>query len=234
MDSKLTAPIAKVEHFVVSTVTSVVPEPIRIKFRGAWEATKQWGKDTFGKKTEEKVEMVGWGVEEAQERHDEEASMCPPLVYQAYFLDMPRLTNVTRRSGDADGAGVRYSQELHFYSDTLDGSGHPEGGQDPPILGLEHRQAYSQAQVPMKDGQYPHERLIPKLVNGLASHTHHTFTFTIMHYRPANTIHVNNRGHLVQYDARHVEIDCSTTIYAIISKLIPLHFQEVTGARQIC
>lgn len=81
--SVLTEPIAKVEHWVVSTVTSVVPEPIRVQIRGAWEATKSWAQEKLGRKTEEKVEMVGWGVEEAQERHDEEASTCPPLLNHA-------------------------------------------------------------------------------------------------------------------------------------------------------
>lgn len=74
---KLIGPIAKVEHFVVSTITSVVPEPIRIQIRGMWEAAKDWVQEKMGKKTEQKVEMVGWGVEEAQERHDEEASTGP-------------------------------------------------------------------------------------------------------------------------------------------------------------
>lgn len=144
-DLELTEPIAKVEHIVVSAITSVVPEPIRIKIRGAWEALKSWGEEKLGKKTEEKVEMVGWGVEEAQERHDEEASTCPPEMNQFYLLDLPKLTKGNCRSGDADGVGIRYSQELHLRPDTIDRSGHPQGGQDSPILGLEHRKAYAQA-----------------------------------------------------------------------------------------
>jgi hypothetical protein len=72
---ELTEPIARVEHFIVSTITSVVPEPIRVQIRSAWESVKAWGQEKLGKKNEEKVEMVGWGVEQAQERHEEEASM---------------------------------------------------------------------------------------------------------------------------------------------------------------
>lgn len=36
-----------------------------------------WRKDMGDTEVGEKVEMAGWGVEEAQERHQEEASLCP-------------------------------------------------------------------------------------------------------------------------------------------------------------
>ena len=65
---------AKVEHWVVSTFTSVIPESIRVKARGYWDAFKSKTQKDLGEEAGETVEMAGWGVEEAQERHDEEAS----------------------------------------------------------------------------------------------------------------------------------------------------------------
>lgn len=66
--------IGKVEAHIVSAISSVVPEPIRIKVRETWESVK----DSLKGKEEETDEMVkkveGWGVEEAQERNAEEAS----------------------------------------------------------------------------------------------------------------------------------------------------------------
>ena len=74
---------AKVEHYIVSTVASVVPEPIRIRARELWAYTRELWESLRKKDTEvtgdgqitAKAEAVGrWGVEQAQERHDEEAS----------------------------------------------------------------------------------------------------------------------------------------------------------------
>lgn len=68
-----------IEHYIVSTIAVVVPLPIRQKTRELWESAK----DTFTSMTgygeaaesAEKTELAGrWGVEEAQERHAEEAS----------------------------------------------------------------------------------------------------------------------------------------------------------------
>jgi len=95
--------VAKVEHFVVSTITSVVPEPIRVQIRGMWEAAKDWVQEKMGKKTEQKVEMVGWGVEEAQERHDEEASLGTQMalayaIHKSFiFVRIPLTAAVTPR-----------------------------------------------------------------------------------------------------------------------------------------
>ena len=75
--------IAKVEHFIVSTIASVIPESVRITVRGYWEAFKNRGKKELGEHEQEKVDMVGWGVEEAQERYEEKASQfypSPPFV----------------------------------------------------------------------------------------------------------------------------------------------------------
>ena len=45
-----------------------------------WSSVKEAEKEELGDdQISEKVEMAGWGVEEAQERHDEEASTFPPL-----------------------------------------------------------------------------------------------------------------------------------------------------------
>lgn len=135
-----------------------------------WEAAKDWVQEKMGKKTEQKVEMVGWGVEEAQERHDEEASM-DPHPYEPVVLLQDAVAN-DYRLGNTDGVGVRHSQKLHLCSDTIDGSGHPQGCQDPPVVGLEYRQACPQVQIPMKDRQRPHGSLTPRSLNELAHAPH--------------------------------------------------------------
>lgn len=66
----------KVEHYVVSNVKAMVPESVRQKGTEYWMwlkgvETKQTGDDDIT----DKLEMVGWGVEEAQERNNEDASM---------------------------------------------------------------------------------------------------------------------------------------------------------------
>lgn len=75
-----TCAIAKVEHYVVSTIASVIPEPVRVKIRGYWEAFKNRGKEELQDQDQDKKDMVGWGVEQAQERYAEEASTFVPLT----------------------------------------------------------------------------------------------------------------------------------------------------------
>ncbi|KAG9254593.1 uncharacterized protein F5Z01DRAFT_673748 [Emericellopsis atlantica] len=83
--------VARVEHFVVGVITSVIPEPVRIAIRGYWESAKVTMKRLWSKETTEKAEMVGWGVEEAQERHDEAASLGTQMalayaIHKSFFF----------------------------------------------------------------------------------------------------------------------------------------------------
>lgn len=68
--------IGVVEHYIVSTVASVVPQPVRQTIRELWDSAKsKFTTITGDSETPEKAESLGrWGVEEAQERHAEEAS----------------------------------------------------------------------------------------------------------------------------------------------------------------
>ncbi len=59
----------------MSTVSQFIPESIRQKWRDYWQSVKKTEADTLGNgDVSETVEMMGWGVEKAQENHDEAAS----------------------------------------------------------------------------------------------------------------------------------------------------------------
>lgn len=67
----------KVEHYVASSASQFIPETVRQKWHGYWHSVKSAEADTLGDDSiSGKVEMAGWGVEEAQKHHKEEASMC--------------------------------------------------------------------------------------------------------------------------------------------------------------
>lgn len=69
--------IGKVEHYVVSSVSQFIPETVRQKWHEYWRSVKSAEIETLGHDAiSDKVEMAGWGVEEAQKHHKEEASMC--------------------------------------------------------------------------------------------------------------------------------------------------------------
>ena len=73
--------IGKIEHYVVSTVSSMVPESVRHATREYWHSIKNVETEKLGDDgISEKVEMAGWGVQEAQERNKEEASKSRSLV----------------------------------------------------------------------------------------------------------------------------------------------------------
>ncbi|POR33643.1 Uncharacterized protein TPAR_06158 [Tolypocladium paradoxum] len=94
--------IGKVEHYVVSTVSSMVPESVRQTTRKYWHSiqkgeTQKLGDDGIS----EKVEMAGWGVQEAQERNKEEASLATQLalayaIHKSFiFIRVPLTAAVT-------------------------------------------------------------------------------------------------------------------------------------------
>ena len=73
--------IGAIEHYVVSTVSGMIPEGVRHKASEYWHSMKHAETEKLGNDgISEKVEMAGWGVQEAQERNKEEASKSTPDV----------------------------------------------------------------------------------------------------------------------------------------------------------
>lgn len=73
--------IGKVEHYVVSSVSQFIPETVRQKWHQYWHSVKSAEVETLGHDAiSDKVEMAGWGVEEAQKHHKEEASLGTQLA----------------------------------------------------------------------------------------------------------------------------------------------------------
>ncbi|OAA76935.1 hypothetical protein LEL_06619 [Akanthomyces lecanii RCEF 1005] len=92
----------KIEHAVVSTVSQFIPDSIRQKWRDYWQSVKKTESDTLGNgDVSETVEMMGWGVEKAQEHHDEEASLGTQLalayaIHKSFiFLRVPLTAALT-------------------------------------------------------------------------------------------------------------------------------------------
>jgi hypothetical protein len=93
----------KIEHYVVSTAKQFIPESVRQKWHEYWQSIKSKEVETLGSDgISDKVEMAGWGVEEAQERNKEEASeythsFCPAHTAWHNAMDLAyyrRLTGV--------------------------------------------------------------------------------------------------------------------------------------------
>ena len=85
----------KIEHYVVSTAKQFIPESVRQKWHEYYQSMKNKEVETLGNDAiSDKVEMAGWGVEEAQERNKEEAS-----EYHIFFLSLEyHLYNVFRHA----------------------------------------------------------------------------------------------------------------------------------------
>ena len=104
------------------------------------------------------------------------------------------------RLGNPDGVGVCHSQELHLCPDTIDGSGHAQGGQDPPVVGLEYWQACPQVQISMKDRQHPPRESHAKVAGLTGSRTRHSaLGYRLYQHAPeahvnTNIIHLKHRG----------------------------------------
>ena len=90
--------LGKIEHAVVSTVSSIIPDSIREKWRDSWKSVKKTESDALGNENvSDTVEMVSWGVERAQEQHNEEASKYLSFASSLHGL----VTRDTTRSGVA-------------------------------------------------------------------------------------------------------------------------------------
>lgn len=88
----------RIEHYIVSAIGSIIPESIRQGskdlWQKVWQAFKKTEQDELGNdQVSEKVEMVGWGVEEAQERNKEDASELTVPV--AYIVASPSCSQLT-------------------------------------------------------------------------------------------------------------------------------------------
>ncbi|KAJ6787797.1 hypothetical protein PWT90_01474 [Aphanocladium album] len=97
-----TETIGKIEHKVVSTVSNFIPDSIRQKWRDYWQSVKKTESDTLGNgDVSETVEMMSWGVEKAQEHHDEAASLGTQLalayaIHKSFiFLRVPLTAALT-------------------------------------------------------------------------------------------------------------------------------------------
>ncbi|KAF4507986.1 hypothetical protein G6O67_004424 [Ophiocordyceps sinensis] len=97
-----TETIGKVEQFIVSNVKAIIPESARQKWHEYWHAVREAEKQQLGKDDiSDKVEMAGWGVREAQERNEEEASLATQLalayaIHKSFiFVRVPLTAAVT-------------------------------------------------------------------------------------------------------------------------------------------
>ncbi|KAL6802961.1 hypothetical protein GGI42DRAFT_16952 [Trichoderma sp. SZMC 28013] len=94
--------IGQVEHYVVSAVSKFIPESVRTRWNEWRESLKTEEKQHLGSnEISDKVEMAGWGVEKAQQRNREEASLATQLalayaIHKSFiFLRVPLTAAVT-------------------------------------------------------------------------------------------------------------------------------------------
>lgn len=127
--------LGKIEHWVVSNFKAMIPESVKEKWNGYWAAVKKVESEKMGDdEITDKVEMVGWGVEEAQQRNKEEASTYNPHLHGGAL----GLTKIGDRFSNTAGVGLRYPQELHLRPSAANCSGYAQSCQGPPGMGLEH------------------------------------------------------------------------------------------------
>ncbi|KAL6889590.1 hypothetical protein HDV57DRAFT_333521 [Trichoderma longibrachiatum] len=94
--------IGQVEHYVVSAVAKFIPESVRTRWHEWRQSLKKEEEQRLGNNDiSDKVEMVGWGVEKAQERNKEEASLATQLalayaIHKSFiFVRVPLTAAVT-------------------------------------------------------------------------------------------------------------------------------------------
>lgn len=122
---------------MVSHVVKLIPDSVRNRwneYRAALKEARQSGNS-------EQVEIVGWGVEEAEERNKSDAS----TTFLSDLTDESGMTDHNIRSWYPTGARLRHSQELHFPPSPAGSCRDAQGRQGAAILGLEYRKATSQA-----------------------------------------------------------------------------------------
>ncbi|KAI1495109.1 peptide alpha-N-acetyltransferase Nat2 [Biscogniauxia mediterranea] len=94
--------IGELEHFVVSNVKKLIPEPVRERWNEYRKALKEAEQENLGNNdVAEHVEMAGWGVEEAEKRNKAEASLGTQLalayaIHKSFiFIRVPLTAAVT-------------------------------------------------------------------------------------------------------------------------------------------
>ncbi|RYP73469.1 hypothetical protein DL770_007762 [Monosporascus sp. CRB-9-2] len=77
-----TEKIGQIEHFIVSNAKKLIPEAVKDRWHEYKKALKSAEKEHLGNdEISERVEMAGWGVEEAEARNKAEASRFYPCWY---------------------------------------------------------------------------------------------------------------------------------------------------------
>ncbi len=72
---------AAAEHYVLSHIEGVIPQSVKTFWHNYRQALKDAEKEQLGdNQISEDVEMVGWGVKEAEEKNQSEASEYLPFL----------------------------------------------------------------------------------------------------------------------------------------------------------
>ncbi|KAL7793555.1 hypothetical protein V8C37DRAFT_378220 [Trichoderma ceciliae] len=94
--------IGQVEHYVVSAAAKFIPESVRTQWNEWRQSLKREEEKHLGSnEISDRVEVVGWGVEQAQERNQEEASLATQLalayaIHKSFiFVRVPLTAAVT-------------------------------------------------------------------------------------------------------------------------------------------
>ncbi|KAI3322318.1 hypothetical protein HD806DRAFT_499760 [Xylariaceae sp. AK1471] len=94
--------IGELEHFIVSNVKKVIPESVRNRWNEYRKVLKEGEQEQLGNgEISERVEMAGWGVEEAEKRNKSEASLGTQLalayaIHKSFiFIRVPLTAAIT-------------------------------------------------------------------------------------------------------------------------------------------
>jgi hypothetical protein len=122
----------------------VVPESVRNRWNEYRKALKESEQEQLGNgDISQRVEMAGWGVEEAEKRNKSEAS-------RLTFSDLAcegLIADNRPRSRYSTCSCLRHPQKLHFYQSAIDRCYNTQGRQGVKILGLEYWKASYQAVI---------------------------------------------------------------------------------------
>ncbi|KAH8880004.1 hypothetical protein GQ53DRAFT_670788 [Thozetella sp. PMI_491] len=97
-----TEKISEIEHWVLSHAEKAIPQSVKAFWNNYRQALKDAEKEQLGSNNiSEDVEMVGWGVKEAEERNKTEASLATQLalayaIHKSFiFIRVPLAAAVT-------------------------------------------------------------------------------------------------------------------------------------------
>jgi hypothetical protein len=102
---------------VVSNLKKLIPESVQQAWHD-WRASMKKAENdmTGNQEVTEHVDMVGWGVEEADARNKKEASMSPFPPHVFLFPLSKLFFNDISRSGNTTCTSLRNPQILHLHS----------------------------------------------------------------------------------------------------------------------